>query len=439
MNLDYTSGTGSFQTTGVSEETSCTVIDLNTADDQPAAAKYNFNWQFCTWNVDLSAATGDTNSSVPVYGYLLKNLSAPPAAVTDLEITDYQPASDDNEPGTYTLSWTDPNTKEENTGRVANAGFNVYIKKANGAYTKLNDALITEPTYTFSYQGTYSDLFVVTAVSADAYPIESAWSNEVVYFKGANGKSAYEVAVGNGFDGTEEEWLASLIGEKGKDGVGVEKIERTATQDNMDTYTIYFTDGSTTTFTVKNGTDGKDGADGQDGREIQLQVVGGTIQWKYEDESAWRDLLTIDGSNVTIEGIDGEDGADGREIELRKDDESGFVQWHYVGDTEWTNLMPLSELKGEDARDVEFKIEDGNLMWRYVTQYSEWQTLGTPEELLPDADTTKELEYRMDGGYLQWRYADGNSKWASFKSLEELTGKAGSVIELAVSAENKLQ
>ena len=36
---------------------------------------------------------------------------------------------------------------------------------------------------------------------------------------GVNGKSAYEVAVANGFVGTEKEWLASLKGADGKDGV----------------------------------------------------------------------------------------------------------------------------------------------------------------------------------------------------------------------------
>ena len=36
--------------------------------------------------------------------------------------------------------------------------------------------------------------------------------------KGADGKSAYEIAQEKGFEGTEEEWLASLKGEPGKDG-----------------------------------------------------------------------------------------------------------------------------------------------------------------------------------------------------------------------------
>ena len=44
-----------------------------------------------------------------------------------------------------------------------------------------------------------------------------------------NGKSAYEIAVENGFNGTESEWLESLKGQPGKDGI--------------------------------NGADGKDGAD----------------------------------------------------------------------------------------------------------------------------------------------------------------------------------
>lgn len=41
----------------------------------------------------------------------------------------------------------------------------------------------------------------------------------VDYFDGVNGKSAYQIAVDNGFIGTEAEWLTSLRGADGKDGV----------------------------------------------------------------------------------------------------------------------------------------------------------------------------------------------------------------------------
>ena len=36
--------------------------------------------------------------------------------------------------------------------------------------------------------------------------------------EGLAGKSAYEIAKEHGFEGTEEEWLASLVGEKGDKG-----------------------------------------------------------------------------------------------------------------------------------------------------------------------------------------------------------------------------
>lgn len=39
---------------------------------------------------------------------------------------------------------------------------------------------------------------------------------------GADGKSAYEIAVEQGYSGTEEEWIASLHGEDGEDGFSPE-------------------------------------------------------------------------------------------------------------------------------------------------------------------------------------------------------------------------
>lgn len=40
---------------------------------------------------------------------------------------------------------------------------------------------------------------------------------------------------------------------KGKDGAGVQSVEKTGTSGTVDTYTITFTDGNTATFTVTNG------------------------------------------------------------------------------------------------------------------------------------------------------------------------------------------
>ncbi|HDX0957096.1 TPA: YadA-like family protein [Stenotrophomonas maltophilia] len=51
---------------------------------------------------------------------------------------------------------------------------------------------------------------------------------------GADGRSAYEVAVGNGYNGTEKEWLASLKGADGKDGVGGGSGSKTVAGKNIE-------------------------------------------------------------------------------------------------------------------------------------------------------------------------------------------------------------
>ena len=40
---------------------------------------------------------------------------------------------------------------------------------------------------------------------------------------------------------------------RGEDGKGIESIVKTSTTDNIDTYTILYTNGEETTFTVTNG------------------------------------------------------------------------------------------------------------------------------------------------------------------------------------------
>lgn len=72
---------------------------------------------------------------------------------------------------------------------------------------------------------------------------------------GLDGKSAYEVAVANGFEGDETEWLASLKGEQGETGpAGIQGEKGEPGSDGKvgaDGYTPvkgvdYFTDGDKT-------------------------------------------------------------------------------------------------------------------------------------------------------------------------------------------------
>ena len=148
----------------------------------------------------------------------------------------------------------------------------------------------------------------------------------IAMFHGTDGKSAYESAVESGYRGTEAQWIASLAGSDGKTpsigqnghwyvgdidtgvsaaGTGVTKIEKTATADNVDTYTISTSDGSEYTFTVTNGKDGKD-AVGTGIDKIEKTAVNGKV-----------DTYTITLSDGTeydydvVNGVDGKDGKDG--------------------------------------------------------------------------------------------------------------------------------
>jgi uncharacterized repeat protein (TIGR02543 family) len=83
------------------------------------------------------------------------------------------------------------------------------------------------------------------------------------------------------------------------------------------------------------------GEDGTDGREIELRISSndglGYIQWRYVGESLWTNL-------ISLSSLMGESGTDGKNIEIQSTDD--YLQWRYVGDLVWTNLIDLSLLAG---------------------------------------------------------------------------------------------
>lgn len=81
---------------------------------------------------------------------------------------------------------------------------------------------------------------------------------------GFQGESAYEIAVKNGYTGTETEWLASLVGEQGPQGEqGPAGTSPSASVTQTDTgATVTITDSSgTTTASLTNGTTPVKGTD----------------------------------------------------------------------------------------------------------------------------------------------------------------------------------
>lgn len=143
-------------------------------------------------------------------------------------------------------------------------------------------------------------------------------------------------------------------GDKGEDGKSILKIELTSSEGKVDIYTIYYSDGSTSTFSVTNGTDGEQGVKGDDGTSLRtgdgvpnddLGVNGDS----YIDLSTWDLYVKVDGSWILQGSIKGEPGEKGDpgdtglgidEIKLT-DDGTGFVI--YYTDGTYTDPMPLPQ------------------------------------------------------------------------------------------------
>ena len=73
-------------------------------------------------------------------------------------------------------------------------------------------------------------------------------------------------------------------GAPGPAGVGIQKIEKTGTEELVDTYTITYTNGQTTKYTVTNGADGPKGEPGQTGATPNIQI--GEVQTLEPEEQA---------------------------------------------------------------------------------------------------------------------------------------------------------
>lgn len=167
------------------------------------------------------------------------------------------------------------------------------------------------------------------------------------YRDGTDGKSAYEIAVDNGFEGTESEWLESLKGETGETGA---TGATGATGQNG--YTPYIQDG----YWYINGVntnvkaEGQDGTDGTNGQSFSMQSGLYSVPANYgqsgnigPNSETLQQLPTLPQSNITGKGYVVYDP-------LTTPLEP-FYDLYYAnnGDTSWTIIHPFSGLKGQDG------------------------------------------------------------------------------------------
>ena len=137
--------------------------------------------------------------------------------------------------------------------------------------------------------------------------------------KGATGATG--AAGANGSNGQN--------GQNGQDGVSVSSITKTGSNGLVDTYTITYSDGSSTTFEVTNGATGATGAQGAAGTNGNTILVGigaptsatgGVNGDSYIDTATWNYYLKVSdnwelqGNIQGAQGVAGQNGQDGRGI-----------------------------------------------------------------------------------------------------------------------------
>ena len=218
------------------------------------------------------------------------------------------------------------------------------------------------------------------------------------------GKSAYEIAVEHGFEGTEAEWLESLKGKDGADGApgkdgedgtdgvpGADGLSVTeALINSKGELMIVFSNGKTVNLGVVTGTDGTQGEKGDPGQDGEDGLSAYEIYRKYHPDYTGTEAEWLE----SLKGEDGADGKPGEKGDPGQDGEDGLSAYEiyrkYHPDYTGTEAEWLESLKGEDGADGKpgekgdpgQDGEDGLSAYEIYKKYYEYT--GTEKEWLDD-------------------------------------------------------
>ena len=168
---------------------------------------------------------------------------------------------------------------------------------------------------------------------------------------------------------------------------------------------------------------------GSAAREIELRTTETHIQWHYVGDIEWKNLVALD----ALKGADGQDGqnglpgANGREVEFTVS--ATHIQWRYVGDTEWKNLVALDALKGADGENGKDGLngkdgQDGK-DGKDGLNGKDGQD-GKDGLNGKDGKDGREVEFRITETHIQWKYTDEpDTSWRNSVELASLQGASG--------------
>lgn len=157
---------------------------------------------------------------------------------------------------------------------------------------------------------------------------------------------------------------------------------------------------------------------------LEVQNSGTAIQWKRSDETEWHDLVALS----DLMGAAGQDGKAGADGVNGKDGADG------VNGKDGTNGVNGKD--GANGKSIEVRKSDGAVQWR--CEGGQWQDLvalrditgpagmnGEKGETGRDGADGRTPEFRVENGALQWRYV-GDAIWLNLYDLTTLKGADGS-------------
>lgn len=184
--------------------------------------------------------------------------------------------------------------------------------------------------------GVAGDFYFNTSTQAIYIKDASGWGTPVVIEDGQDAvapqirinpiSKKWEVSIDGGVS-----WETTTVvaeGKNGEKGNGIVSISKTNTIDNIDTYTITYSDGTFTTFSVVNGLDGEDGKDG----------------------TTWH---TGEGAPTLQENLEAKEG----DFYFDSTDSAIYL----FNGTKWTLQVDLVENKQEGMLTLEAGVYEGNL------------------------------------------------------------------------------
>ena len=190
-----------------------------------------------------------------------------------------------------------------------------------------------------------------------------------------------------------------MNGVDGEDGKGIVSVEKTGTAGLVDTYTITYTDGTTTTFTVTNGKDGVDGKDGKDG----IDGISPTATVSQTSTGARITIIDKDGTTTA----DVNNGTNGVTFTPNVSSE-GIISW--------TNNAGLPNPESRDIRGP--RGEPGSGVSIHICSSSEYDAVTrVPTVQNPDTNTfylVPAEDAASPDMFVEWIFT--NNAWEMFGS-----------------------